>query len=102
MVTSAKVWGGRSDEVSLGSQKDIYLTLPRSEFKNIKANYKFTNNIQAPIEIGQMIGSIEFTSNDRIVLSAPLLAIEAVEAKGFFGRLWSRLVYWITSLFSFD
>ena len=100
-VTSAKVWGGKTNEVALGSSKDIYLTLPRSEFKNIKANYQFKNNIQAPIESGQMIGSIEFTSNDRVVLSAPLLAIENVEAKGFFGMLWSRLVYWVTSLFSF-
>jgi len=100
-VTSAKVWGGKTNEVALGSAKDIYLTLPRSEFKNIKANYQFNNNLQAPIEIGQMIGSIEFTSNDRVVLSAPLVAIETIEAKGFFGMLWSRLVYWITSLFSF-
>jgi hypothetical protein len=30
-----------------------------------------------------------------------LVAIETVEAKGFFGMLWSRLVYWITTLFSF-
>ncbi|MDA9068103.1 D-alanyl-D-alanine carboxypeptidase [Gammaproteobacteria bacterium] len=100
-VTTAKVWGGKTNEVALGSAKDIYLTLPRAEFKNIKANYQFNNNLQAPIEIGQMIGSIEFTSNDRVVLSAPLVAIETVEAKGFFGMLWSRLVYWITSLFSF-
>ena len=100
-VTTAKVWGGKTNEVALGSAKDIYLTLPRSEFKNIKANYQFNNNLQAPIEIGQMIGSIEFTSNDRVVLSAPLVAIETVEAKGFFGMLWSRLVYWITTLFSF-
>ena len=100
-VTSAKVWGGKTDQVALGSSKDIYLTLPRSDFKNIKANYQFNNNLQAPIEVGQEIGSIEFTSNDRIVLSAPLVAIENVDAKGFFGMLWSRLVYWITSLFSF-
>ena len=100
-VTTAKVWGGTTDEVALGSTQDIYLTLPRSEFKNIKANYQFTNNLQAPIEIGEKIGSIEFTSNDRVVLSAPLMAIENVEAKGFFGMLWARLVYWITSLFSF-
>ena len=100
-VTTAKVWGGKTNEVALGSTKDIYLTLPRSEFKNIKANYQFNNNLQAPIEVGQMIGSIEFTSNDRVVLSAPLVAIETVEAKGFFGMLWSRLVYWITSFFSF-
>jgi D-alanyl-D-alanine carboxypeptidase (penicillin-binding protein 5/6) len=100
-VTSAKVWGGKTNEVALGSTKDIYLTLPRSEFKNIKANYQFNDNLQAPIEIGQMIGSIEFTSNDRVLLSSPLVAIETVEAKGFFGMLWARLVYWITSLFSF-
>ena len=100
-VTTAKVWGGKTNEVALGSTKDIYLTLPRAEFKNIKANYQFNNNLQAPIEIGQIIGSIEFTSNDRVVLSAPLVAIETVEAKGFFGMLWSRLVYWITNLFSF-
>jgi len=101
-VTSAKVWGGQNSEVSLGSQTDLHLTLPRSEFKNIKANYKFKNNIQAPIAVGQKIGTIEFTSNDRVVLSAPLVAIESVEAKGFFGRLIARLIYWITSLFSFD
>jgi D-alanyl-D-alanine carboxypeptidase (penicillin-binding protein 5/6) len=101
-VTSAKVWGGQTSEVSLGSQEDLHLTLPRSEFNNIKANYKFKNNIQAPIEIGQIIGSIEFTSNDRVVLSAPLVAIESVEAKGFFGRLIAKLIYWITSLFSFS
>ena len=100
-VTSAKVWGGKTNEVALGSQEDIYLTLPRSDFKNIKANYIFDNNIQAPIEAGQIIGSIELTSNDRVVLTSPLVAIEAVEAKGFFGRLWSRLLYWINSLFSF-
>ena len=100
-VTTAKVWGGKTNEVALGSTQDIYLTLPRSEFKNIKANYQFTNNLQAPIEIGEQIGSIEFTSNDRVVLSAPLMAIENVEAKGFFGMLWARLFYWITSLFSF-
>ena len=101
-VTSTKVWGGTTNEVALGSQEDIYLTLPRSDFKNVKANYTFDDNIQAPIEAGQIIGSIEFTSNDRVVLSSLLVAIEAVEAKGFFGRLWSRLMYWITSLFSFD
>jgi D-alanyl-D-alanine carboxypeptidase (penicillin-binding protein 5/6) len=100
-VTSAKVWGGKTNEVALGSQEDIYLTLPRSDFKNIKANYIFDNNIQAPIEAGQIIGSIELTSNGRVVLTSPLVAIEAVEAKGFFGRLWSRLLYWMTSLFSF-
>ena len=99
-VTSAKVWGGKMDEVALGVENDILLTLPRSDFKNLKANYNFNNNIQAPISAGDVIGSIEFISNDQLVLSAPLVAIESVEAKGFFGRIWARIVFWIMSLFS--
>jgi len=99
-ITTAKVWGGKMDEVALGTKEDILLTLPRSDFKSIKANYNFKNNIQAPISNGDVIGDIEFISNDRVVLSAPLVAIESVEAKGFFGRIWARIVFWILSLFS--
>jgi D-alanyl-D-alanine carboxypeptidase (penicillin-binding protein 5/6) len=99
-ITTAKVWGGKMDEVALGTKEDILLTLPRSDFKSIKANYNFKNNIQAPISNGYVIGDIEFISDDRVVLSAPLVAIESVEAKGFFGRIWARIVFWILSLFS--
>ena len=99
-VTSAKVWGGKMDKVPLGVKDDILLTLPRSDFKNLKANYNFNNNVQAPISVGDVIGDIEFISNDQLVLSAPLIAIESVEAKGFFGRIWARIVLWIMSLFS--
>tara|TARA_B110000008_G_scaffold244629_1_gene254424 strand:+ start:342 stop:1499 length:1158 start_codon:yes stop_codon:yes gene_type:complete len=99
-ITTAKVWGGKMDEVALGTKEDILLTLPRSDFKNIKANYNFQNNIQAPISNGDVIGDIEFISDGRVVLSAPLVAIESVEAKGFFGRIWARIVFWILSLFS--
>ena len=99
-ITTAKVWGGKMDEVALGTKEDILLTLPRSDFKNIKANYNFQNNIQAPISNGDVIGDIEFISDGRVVLSAPLVAIESVEAKGFFGRIWARIVFWVLSLFS--
>lgn len=101
-VTSAKVWGGKIDKVALGVKDDILLTLPRSDFKNLKANYNFNNNIQAPIAEGDVIGNIEFISNDQLVLSKPLVAIESVEVKGFFGRIWARIVFWIMSLFSFN
>tara|TARA_Y100001936_G_scaffold244451_1_gene284845 strand:- start:6460 stop:7614 length:1155 start_codon:yes stop_codon:yes gene_type:complete len=99
-VTSAKVWGGKADNVALGAKDDILLTLPRADFKNLKANYNFSNNIQAPISVGDVIGNIEFISNDQLVLSTPLVALEPVEAKGFFGRIWSRIIFWIMSLFS--
>ena len=92
-ITTAKVWGGKMDAVALGTNEDILLTLPRSDFKKYKSKlYNFKNNIQAPISKGDVIGDIEFVSNDKVVLSAPLIAIESVQAKGFFGRIWARIV----------
>lgn len=97
--TTSKVWGGKIDTLSLGVEEDISITLPRTSFKDIKVNYKVQNNIQAPITKGQEIGTLEIISNNEIVLTSSLIALEEVEAKGFFGRLWSRFVLWIMSLF---
>ena len=97
--TTVKVWGGKIDNLSLGVEEDISITLPRTNFKGIKVNYNAKNNIQAPITKGQKLGTLELISNEEIVLTADLVALNDVDAKGFFGRLWSRLVLWIMSLF---
>ena len=97
--TTSKVWGGKIDTLSLGVKEDISITLPRTSFKDIKVNYKVKNNVQAPITKGQEIGTLEIISNNEIVLTSSLIALEEVEAKGFFGRLWSRFVLWLMSLF---
>ena len=97
---TAKVWGGKKNQVALGSVQDIFLTLPRSENKNKEVYYKLNKHIQAPIQKGDIIGNIEITVKDKVVLTSPLVALEEIKAQGFFGRIWSRLLFWITSLFS--
>jgi|TARA_B110000967_G_scaffold159570_1_gene165205 D-alanyl-D-alanine carboxypeptidase (penicillin-binding protein 5/6) len=94
-----KIWGGQEKTLSLGFANDISITLPRKDFKDLKINYKYKNNIQAPISVGQKIGILEISSNDEIVLVTDLVALQDIEAKGFFGRLWSKFVLWIFSLF---
>ena len=97
--TISEVWGGKSDTVSLGVAEDISITLPRTSFKDVKVNYNIKNNIQAPINKGQEIGTLEIISNDEVVVTSNLVALEDIEAKGFFGRLWSRFVLWLYGLF---
>lgn len=97
--TTSEVWGGKADTVSLGVANDISITLPRTNFKDVKVNYNIKNNIQAPINKGQEIGTLEIISNDEVVITSNLVALEDVEAKGFFGRLWSRFVLWLYGLF---
>jgi len=93
------IWGGVEKNLSLGVLEDISITLPRTSFKDLVVNYNYSNNIQAPIEIGQKIGTLEIVNNDEIVLSTDLVALQNIKAKGFFGRLWSKFVLWILSLF---
>ena len=96
---SAKVWGGKNDTISLGVENDISVTLPRTKFKDLKVNYVVKNNVQAPINKGDTIGTLELISDNNTILISDLIALEDIEAKGFFGRLWSRFVLWIMSLF---
>ncbi len=93
------IWGGVEKNLSLGVLEDISITLPRTSFKDLVVNYNYSNNIQAPIEIGQKIGTLEIVNNDEIVLSTDLVALHNIKARGFFGRLWSKFVLWILSLF---
>ncbi len=95
----ATVWGGQEDTLALGVAENVSITIPRTSFKDLKINYTFKNNIQAPISSGQKIGTIDILSNDQIILSKDLVALKDIQAKGFFGRLWSKFVLWIFSLF---
>ena len=93
------IWGGVEKTLGLGVLEDISITLPRTSFKDLVVNYNYSNNIQAPIEIGQKIGTLEIINNDEIVFSTELVALQNIKSKGFFGRLWSKFVLWILSLF---
>ena len=93
------IWGGKEDLVSLGSENNIKLTLPRTIFKNITITYDFQNNLRAPIKEGQVLGTLIIKDGEKALHKENLVALNSVEAKGFFGRLWANFVLWIRSLF---
>jgi D-alanyl-D-alanine carboxypeptidase (penicillin-binding protein 5/6) len=93
------IWGGEEKSLGVGVLEDISITLPRTSFKDVKTIYKVNNNIQAPIKIGQKVGTLEIISNDNVVLATDLVALKNIKAKGFFGRMWSKFVLWVFSLF---
>ena len=93
------VWGGKKKLVSLGSENNIKLTLPRTTFKNITISYDFQNNLRAPIKEGQTLGTLVIKEGEKTLHTENLVALNDVEAKGFFGRLWASLVLWFKGLF---
>ena len=101
-LKDVSVWGGKEKLISLGSENDIKLTLPRPTFKNITISYDFQNNIRAPIREGQTLGTLIIKDGEKTLHTENLVALSNVEAKGFFGRLWASFVLWIRSLFGFS
>ena len=99
-VRSADVWGGKKDNVSLGLAKDLIVTVPRAELSDLKIDYTFKNNIEAPISKGDILGSLSVKSGETVISNANLIALEEVEPKGFFGRLISKIIMWFMNLFN--
>jgi D-alanyl-D-alanine carboxypeptidase (penicillin-binding protein 5/6) len=48
----------------------------------------------APIAKGQKIGTVKVALDGKVIATAPLISLNAVEEAGFFGRLWDAFWMW--------
>ena len=102
MIQTSKVWAGKSDSVPLGLESDLILTVPRATLKTVTFNYKINSNIEAPISKGTKLGVVDVLSDGKLLTSKPLIALDAVEEKGFLGRFIDKLILWFINLFDFN
>ncbi len=85
---SEPVWFGNSDHAQLGVEKDVYLTVPRGRAKDLKASYVLNNTeLHAPLAKNQVIGTIDFQLDGKIIAKQPLVVLEEVKQGGFFSRI---------------
>lgn len=90
-VSKLKVWKGDSNEITSTVANDLYLTLPKGEYANVKAIVSSTQPLVAPIKKGQAIGQVKFVLNGRTISERPLVADRSVAAAGIFGRAWDSI-----------
>lgn len=86
-MDAAALWMGDVDSVPVGVQKDLYVTLPRMDAKNLKVELKYSSPLKAPLKAGQQIGEIHITSPNGTPKIVPLVALSEVEKAGFFRRI---------------
>ncbi|AUY24723.1 MAG: serine hydrolase [Mixta calida] len=86
--TQQRVWFGDSKEVNLGVEKDVALTIPKGQMKNLKASFTLSApQLQAPLKKYQPVGTIDFQLNGKTVAQRPLVVLEPVQEGGFFSRI---------------
>ena len=93
-VATTKVWKGQQDQVKLGVAGPLLVSTPRGKYDQLKPTMDVPKTLVAPIAKGQKIGTVKVTLDGKTIASAPLVAIDAVEEAGFFGRLWDAFWMW--------
>ena len=90
-VTSLDVYKGQEKTLKAGFDKDLYLTLPRSDFEKVQSTLTTTQPLIAPLAKGQEVGTMKLTLGDKTIAQYPVLALETVPVAGFFRRTWDSL-----------
>jgi D-alanyl-D-alanine carboxypeptidase (penicillin-binding protein 5/6) len=86
-LNEARVWKGESKTISLGLAEDIYVTIPRRQYKDLKAVINVDKKITAPVADGAKLGSVKVTLKDEVVINKDLVALKAVDQGNIFQRL---------------
>jgi serine-type D-Ala-D-Ala carboxypeptidase (penicillin-binding protein 5/6) len=90
-VATPEIYKGTQNTIKLGFDRDIWLTLPKDKFQNLKATLTTTQPLIAPLGINQKAGMMKLTKDDKLVAEIPVVALEDVPVAGFLGRGWDAI-----------
>ncbi len=94
-VATADVWKGAQGTVSLGSSRSIVVAVPAGTAAKLKTQVVRNEPVIAPLTQGQVLGTLKVMAGDQAVVDIPLVALQAVEQAGIFGRAWDAVRLWI-------
>jgi serine-type D-Ala-D-Ala carboxypeptidase (penicillin-binding protein 5/6) len=98
-LMQARVWGGNSDQVSVGILDDVYVTIPRGARDSLESVIELDNVIQAPVSVGDELGQVKVTHDGKTVVDQPVMALSDVPEGGFFKRIWDAIKLFFIQLF---
>jgi D-alanyl-D-alanine carboxypeptidase (penicillin-binding protein 5/6) len=91
-LTEAKVWKGATNILSLGINDDLYVTVPRRHYDDLKAVMSVDSRIIAPVGAGQTFGSIAITLQDETIIQKPLVALSPIAIGSIFQKLYDTVL----------
>lgn len=93
-VARGRVWKGQTEDVALGLQQDMFVTIPRGQYDNLQAVMEKRQPIVAPLTAGKELGEVRVTIGNEILARGSLHALSAVPQDNFFGRLIDEVLLW--------
>lgn len=86
-LTTARIWKGTQEQLELGLEHDLYLTIPKGQYKNLDANMNLDARIVAPAKKGQSFGSVNISLDNEQYAKRELVALTDIEKGGLMDSL---------------
>ncbi len=81
-----RIWKGEVDNVPLGLTRDMFVTIPKGQYKALQAGVEFDAPLEAPLDSGQVVGRVKISLNGDAMQEQPLVALHPVAKGGLFSR----------------
>lgn len=82
-----RIWQGSQPLLQLGINEDLYITIPRGQYNNLKPSMEIQSNITAPVDKNMSLGTIRIALNDKEISQNALVALHPVQRGTFFQRM---------------
>ncbi len=92
VLDEPRIWKGAEKTAKLGLSKDFYVTTQRGKFDQLKLELDITPNLTAPLNQGQVVGSLRAKLGDKLEGEAPVVVLNAVPEGGFFRRMTDSVI----------
>ncbi len=86
-LTKVPIFKGSIDELPLGVNRDLYVTIPRGRYKKLSASLNVDKTIIAPAAKHEQYGTVDITLEGQAYARRRLVALEDVKSGGVFQRL---------------
>ena len=89
-LNKARIWKGDSKELPLGLNDDLYVTIPRRHYNDLKAEINVEKKIIAPVKKGETFGTVNVSLAGDLMVNKPLVALETVNKGSLVQRLYDE------------
>lgn len=100
VLATPRVWGGEANELRVGVNEEVFMTLPRNRNEELRARLNLNDDLQAPVAVGDEVGTLEVYLGEEVVGERRLVALENVEEGGLFKRFFDQVKRFFSGLFS--
>lgn len=97
-LNDVKVWEGNKDLVGVGLEEDLFITIPRGQYKNLEIESVITPELKAPIIENQALGTLKISLSGKPVVERSLVALSEVNEGSFFKKVIDQIKLTFKSL----